>query len=126
MSGTKDAERLLTSWWQYFDYCFNVSPGAFVCESFWRNVIVGFVGLGVAAVLAGAWAYWSYRRKYAAAVREQWLRDQADESAIRELSWKGDTAAPLDMPDAELAARIRAAIDRRKQDGAADSTDRRL
>ncbi len=122
MTTTRNAEAVLTSWWQYFDYCFNVSPGALVCEGFWLNLIAAFVGIGVLAVVAGIWKYLAYRRKFAAAVRAQWLREQADESAIREVAWKGDVQGAAALTDEQLAANIRAAMEARKREDAAEST----
>lgn len=122
MGSAKEAEAVLTSWWQYFDYCFNISPGALVCEGFWLKLIAGFVGVGALAVAVGIWKYWSYRRKYAAAMRAQWLREQADESEIRDIAWKGDAPDTTALGDAELAARIRTAMEARKQADAAASS----
>jgi hypothetical protein len=124
MTTTTDAEAMLTSWWQYFDYCFNVSPGALVCEGFWLNLIAAFVALGVLAVAAGVWKYLSYRRKFAAAIRAQWLREQADESEIREFAWKGDTPDAAALTEEQLAANIRAAMEERKREAAAESARR--
>lgn len=122
MGNTKAAEAVLTSWWQYFDYCFNISPGALVCEGFWLNLIAGFVAVGGLAVAVAIWKYWSYRRKYAAALRAQWLREQADESEIREIVWKGDTPETTALSDAELAGRIRTAMEARKREDASSSS----
>jgi hypothetical protein len=57
-----------------------------------------------------------YRRKYAAAERAQWLREQADEVGIREAAWDGDKTYQAELPDDEVLTRIRAAVEQRKRE----------
>jgi len=119
MDPIKDTRRLADSWWQFFDYCFNINPAALICEPFWMKLIGAFIAAGVLAVLVGIWKYFSYRRKYAAAMRAQAEREHIDEIEIREASWNGDKAYQSHIPDKEVLAQIRTAVDERKRNVAA-------
>jgi hypothetical protein len=115
MDPIKDTQRIAESWWQFFDYCFNINPASLICEPFWAKFIGIFIATGVLAVLAGVWKYFSYRRKFAAALRAQAERERIDEVEIREASWNGDKAYQSHIPDREVLAQIRAAVDERKR-----------
>jgi hypothetical protein len=112
----RSAQQIGESWWNFFDYCFNYNPTAMICEPFWRNTIGAFIVIGGLAVLYGIWKYIDYRRKYAAAVRAQWEREQVDEAGIREATWDADKAYRSDLTDDEVLERIRSAIDQRKRE----------
>jgi hypothetical protein len=116
MDGIRNTTELANSWWQFFDYCFNANPSALICESFWAKFIGAFIALGAIAVLVGIWKYIDYRRKYAAALRAEWLREQADEVGIKEATWDGDKAYQAELPDTEVLARMRAGIELRKRE----------
>jgi hypothetical protein len=115
MDGLKIAQQLGESWWSFFDYCFNHNPSALICEPFWAKFIGAFIASGVIAVLFGVWKYFDYRRKYAAALRAEWEREQCDEAAIKEATWDGDKAYQSHLADDEVLERIRAAIEERKR-----------
>jgi hypothetical protein len=116
VDGIRNAQHLGESWWTFFDYCFNHNPTALICGPFWGKVIGSFVAMGAIAVLFGAWKYIDYRRKYAAALRAEWEREQVDETGIREAIWDGDKAYQSHLPDDEVLERIRSALDQRKRD----------
>ncbi len=121
MDGIKSTQQFADSWWQFFDYCFNVNPASLICEPFWARFIGAFIFLGVVAVCVGCWKYVDYRRKYNAALRAQWLCEQVDESAIKEASWAGDKAYQAELSDEEVLARIREGVEQRKRDVATAS-----
>lgn len=116
MDGIKNTQQLAESWWAYFEYCFSHNPGASICEPFWSRVIIFFVLVGSIAVAVGAWKYLDYRRKYAAALRAQWEREQVDEAQIQEEVWRGDKAYQAELPEEEVLGRIRAGIEQRKRE----------
>jgi hypothetical protein len=116
MDGLQRTTQLAESWWQSFYYCFSLNPASLICESFWAKAIGAFIAIGAVAVVAGIWKYIDYRRKYAAAVREEWLREQADEVGIKEATWDGDKAYQAELPDDEVLARVRAGIEQRKRE----------
>jgi hypothetical protein len=118
VDGLKNAQHLGESWWNFFDYCFNHNPTALICEPFWTKFIGTFIAIGVAAVVYGVWKYFDYRRKYAAALRAEWEREQVDEAAIKEATWDGDKAYQSSLADTEVLERIRAAVAQRKGDAA--------
>jgi hypothetical protein len=49
-------------------------------------------------------------------VREEWLREQADEAGIKEATWDGDKAYQAELPDDEVLTRVRAGIEQRKRE----------
>lgn len=114
MEGVRNAEQMAKSWWQFFDYCFNYDPSALICQSFWAKVIWGFIILGCIGVLYGLWVFWDYRRKWQQARIAQWQRESVDEAGIKEIQWIADKAYQAEVPDDELLARIKAAVDARK------------
>jgi hypothetical protein len=116
VDGIKSAQDLGESWWKFFDYCFNHNPTALICEPFWAKFIGVFIAAGAIAVLYGVWKYIDYRRKYTAALRAEWEREQVDEAAIKEASWDGDKAYQSHLTDDEVLERIRAAVEQRKRD----------
>lgn len=116
MDGFRNAQQLGESWWTFFDYCFNHNPTALICEPFWGKLIGSFIAVGAVTVLFGVWKYFDYRRKYAAAVRAEWEREQVDEAGIREAIWNGDKAYQSHLPDDEVLDRIRAALEQRKRE----------
>jgi hypothetical protein len=116
MDGIRNAQQLAEPWWQFLVYCFNENPGALVCSPFWGKVIGAFIAIGCIAVLAGCWAFVSYRRKYYAAMRAQWMRESIDEVGIKETTWDGDKAFQAELPDDEVLARVRAGIEARRKE----------
>lgn len=99
-----------------FSYCFNADPFSTLCAGFWQSVVGGFIAFGVLLVGIGAWKLLDYRRKLRRAQIAEWERQQSDEVGIREQKWRGDDqddAGQID--DADMAARIRAALDERKR-----------
>jgi len=52
------------------------------------------------------------------------LREQADESEIREFAWKGDTPDAAALTEEQLAANIRAAMEERKREAAIEPARR--
>lgn len=108
--------RYLNSAWQFTDYCINHAPGSALCEVFWSRTIICVVAIGALAVLVGAVKYAAYRRRYHAAIREQWLREQADEAGIREVLWTGERTMAPDMPDEEILKLAKAGIEKRRQE----------
>ena len=114
VDGLKNAQHLGESWWNFFDYCFNHNPTALICEPFWAKFIGTFIASGVIAVLFGVWKYFDYRRKYAAALRAEWEREQVDESGMREATWDGDKAYQSHLSQDEVLKRIRAAVAQQK------------
>ena len=115
VDGIRNAQQLGESWWHFFDYCFNHNPTALICEPFWAKTIGIFIAIGAVVVLYGVWKYIDYRRKYAAALRAEWEREQVDEAGIREATWNGDKAYQSHLPDEEVLERIRDALDQRKR-----------
>ena len=85
-----------------------------ICQSFWAKVIWGFIILGCIGVLYGLWVFWDYRRKWQQARIAQWQRESVDEAGIKEIQWIADKAYQAEVPDDELLARIKAAVDARK------------
>jgi len=118
MDAIKAINGLVDSWWKFFDYCFNYNPASLVCEPFWTKLIAGFILFGALCVLVGGWMYFSFRRKYAAALRAQAERERIDEEGIREAVWNGDKAYQAHLPDAEILSRIRASVEERKREAA--------
>lgn len=112
-----DALQALTSWWRFFDYCFNHNPSAMSCEAFWTYGIFGFIGVGVLLLIFTATKIVSDRRKLRAARIAEWERNSVDEAGIREAIWVGESAtAPRDASDDQLLATIRAGIEQRKRE----------
>jgi len=101
-------------WWQYFDYCFSHNPSAGICVPFWRWSIGTVVCIGVVVLIATAWKYYRYRRAYQAAVLAEWERSQVDEVGIKENMWDGDKAYQSHVPQEEVLARIRQAVEQKK------------
>ena len=119
MDGIKNAQALVEPWWTYFSYCFGDNPLSSVCESFWERIILGFIALGAIAVLAGLFKFFSYRRKFAAALRAQAERDAIDDEAIRARIWNGDKAYQTDLSSDEIERRVRDGIEERRRDARA-------
>jgi len=82
MDGIKNARALVDPWWTYLNYCFSQNPFSPVCESFWERIVLARIVLGVIAVLAGVMKFFSYRRKFEAALRAQAERDAIDDGAF--------------------------------------------
>ena len=116
MDGIKGVQQVSESWWQFFDFCFNVDPASTLCETFWTRTVAGFIVLGILTVLVGIWKYFNYLREYRAALRAQWEREQADEVGIQEASWHADKAYQAELPEDEVLARIREAVEARKRE----------
>ena len=115
MDGLKNAQALIDPWWTYFNYCFSDNPFSPVCESFWERIIFGFIALGAIAVLVGVLKFFSYRRKYAAALRAEAEREGINDEGIRARIWNGDKAYQADLSNAEIELRIREGIEERKR-----------
>ena len=116
MGGAQSISQTTSAWWQFFDYCFNVDPASTICQPFWDKAIGTFIVFGFVLVAYGVWKIWDYRRKYAAALRAQWLREQVDEVGIKEAQWAADKVYEPDVPDDELLERIRAGLAARKRE----------
>ena len=100
-----------------FDYCFNHDPGGLpVPGPSGARRSSPCIGLGAGLVAYGVWKYVEYRRQYAAAIRAQWLREQADDVGIQEGRWIGDSAYQTDIPEDELLERIRAGVAARQRE----------
>ena len=113
--GDVNPQDVARSWWQYFDYCFNLHPSAMVCEAFWSKWILALIGFGALGVAYGIWKFVDYRRKVNAAHIAEWMREQVDEVGIRETKWNADKAYQAELPDAEVLAKIQAAVEERRQ-----------
>lgn len=115
MDGIRNAQDIVGPWWAYFDYCFSANPLSTVCGPFWERIILAVVIGGLIATAYGALKYFAYRRRDRRARIAEWEREQSDEVGIKEATWNGDKAYQAELPDAEVAARIRAALDERKR-----------
>ena len=114
----------IDQWLALFDYCFNQNPLGTLCEPYWRTAIGSIVALGAIVVLLCVLKYWSYRRKYAAALRAQEERERIDEFGIKENLWDGDKAYSRELSDEEVEKRIKAALEERRRSnrGGADTS----
>lgn len=97
----------------YLAACWSLPWSAPGCLPLWYWVSVTSMGAGVLLLLWVAWRVIDYYRMLRAALRAQAAREAvADEETINRHRWVGeDDAGPVD-PD--LAAKIRAEIERKK------------
>lgn len=116
MDGIKNLQAILEPWVAYLGYCFNDNPLSVTCEPFWERIIGGFVLLGAIAVVVCIFKYLSYRRKFAAAMREYDQRNAVDEEAIREKIWAGEKAYQSAIPDEEIGRRVREGLEQRRRE----------
>jgi len=112
---------MLRQWWTYLAYCFLSDFGDPACRDWWSGVMIAAFALG--GIIAFALGrvilreYLEFRRNRLRLA----ARAIVDEAAIEEATWKGDAlhGDPEALSTEELAARVRAALDARK-DGQAE------
>ncbi len=119
MDWLRSARATFDPWLSYIEYCFNGDPLSPMCGPFWQRVILGVIAVGALAVGYGCWYYYQQRRKERQAAIAEWERAQVDFAGIKEKSWEGDKAFQADMPEEEMARRIREALDQRRAEQAA-------
>ena len=115
MDGIRNVQAWIEPWLAYLNYCFNHEPFSPVCGAFWQRAIIGVVIIGVIVVCGAALKYFSYRRKYAAALRAEEERNAIDEEAIKAHSWTGEKAYTTALGDQEIERRVREGIAQRRR-----------
>ena len=99
----------------YVTTCWSLPWAATVCQPLWNWVATGSMLTGALILLRTTWKVVDYMLKYQAALRAEAYRQQiAPEEEMKKLRWEGDDNVLQTTPDADVAARIRDELDRRK------------
>lgn len=113
---------MLNTWWNaleqiftYGSFCLSQPMQAPVCRPFWIVLMIGAFAFSALAILIVIWNRVSYRRKLAAALRAQQVRDQMpDEETLSKVRWGGDKAYSGELSNAEIDRRVREAVNQRR------------
>ena len=86
-----------------------------MCQPLWSWVATGSMAAGALFLLWATWKLIDYSLKYRAALRAEDYRQQvAPEETMRKHRWTGDDNLLQGSADADVAAKIREELDRRK------------
>lgn len=115
MPNTDTLLQMIAGWLHWLDSCLHLPMATAACRPFWMAIVYACAAIGTALLIWPIWLWIDYRLKYRAALRAQAEREAVaapEVMAAARFTEAGDVAE--DVTDPQLAAKIRAELDRQR------------
>jgi hypothetical protein len=101
----------------YLTACWDLPWAATVCQPLWSKVALSAIAAGALLILWAIWKVIDYKLKYRAAIKAEEQRQYIPPpEEMDKIKWRGDhnPLMPIEQADADMTAKIRDEIERKK------------